>query len=63
MRIVLSNDGNYPIEPGFDHMIYYRNVVRKELFYDSAGLVGNHGEEWYHVRSKVIQLYISNDHN
>lgn len=49
------NDGKNPIEPGFDHFVYYRNKMRKDLFPQTAGLLGHHGEEWYEVRSKVQQ--------
>ena len=52
----MQNDGKSPIEPGFDHMIYYRNKIRKDLFSETAGLLGNHGEEWYDVRSKVCKF-------
>ena len=53
MQLVLQHDGKNPIEPGFDHIVYYRNKIKKDIFYDTAGLVGSHGEDWYNVRSKV----------
>jgi len=55
MQLVLQHDGKNPIEPGFDHIVYYRNKIKKDIFYDTAGLVGSHGEDWYNVRSKVQQ--------
>ena len=45
LRIVLSKEGKNPAETGLDPLVYYRNVMRKDLFYDTAGLVGSHGEE------------------
>ena len=53
MKLVLQHDGKNPIEPGFDHIVYYRNKIKKDIFYETAGLVGSHGEAWYDVRSKV----------
>ena len=55
MKRVLNKDGKYPHEPGFDPLIYYRNNIRKDLFYETAGLVGSSGEEWARVRSLVQQ--------
>lgn len=53
MQKVFSHDGKFPIEPGFDHFGYYRNKIRKDLFSETAGLLGSHGEDWYEVREKV----------
>ena len=69
IKVVLSNDGKYPIKPDFDAFIYYRNKIRKELFSETGGLLGSHGEEWYKTRSLVQQdmlrsksaLYYIND--
>ena len=55
VRVLLSKEGKYPIESSFDPIVHYRNVIRKDLFYDTAGLVGSHGEAWHEVRSKVQQ--------
>ena len=53
MKTVLSLDGKNPIEPGFDHIVHYRQKLRKDIFHQTAGLIGSHGEPWYEVRSKV----------
>ena len=53
MKTVLSLDGKNPIEPGFDHFVHYRQKLRKDIFHQTAGLLGSHGEPWYDVRSKV----------
>ena len=53
MKTVLSLDGKNPIEPGFDHFVHYRQKLRKDIFHQTAGLLGSHGEPWYEVRSKV----------
>ena len=55
LRVLLSKEGKNPVEPGFDPLVYYRNEMRKDLFHDTAGLVGSKGEAWYQVRSKVQQ--------
>ena len=53
MKTVMEHDGKNPIEPGFDHMVYYRNNIRKELFPETTGVAGSHGEAWYENRSQV----------
>ena len=53
IKTVLSLDGKNPIEPGFDHIVHYRQNLRKDIFHQTAGLLGSHGESWYDVRSKV----------
>ena len=52
---VLAGEGRHPVEPGFDHFVYYRNQVKRDLYPGGGGLVGSHGEEWYAVRSAVQQ--------
>ena len=54
IQVMFNNDGQNPIEPGFDFWVYYRNHLKKDL-YPSGGLIGNHGEEWWKVRSLVQQ--------
>jgi len=54
-KTMLAHDGKYPIEAGFDFWVYYRNKLKKDLFPETGGLVGSHGEEWYKVRSIVQQ--------
>ena len=53
MKTVMSLDGKNPIEPGFDHLVHYRQKMRQDIFHQTAGLIGSHGEPWYEVRSKV----------
>ena len=60
IKTVLSMDGKNPIEPGFDHIVHYRQNLRKDIFHQTAGLLGSHGESWYNVRSKVNFQYIEN---
>ena len=55
LRTLMSKEGKMPVEAGFDPLVYYRNVIRKDLFTDTAGLVGSHGEPGYQFRSKVQQ--------
>ena len=55
MKTVLDHDGKNPIEPSFDHLVFYRNKIRKDLFTGTAGVIGSHGEEWYQNRSQVNQ--------
>jgi len=52
---LLIKDGKFPIEPGFDTFVTYRNVMRKDLFPETAGLLGHHGEKWWEFRSQVQQ--------
>ena len=54
-KAVLAGEGRHPVEPGFDHFVYYRNQVKRDLYPGGGGLVGSHGEEWYAVRSAVQQ--------
>ena len=53
MQKVFNHDGKYPMVSGFDHFGYYRNKIRKDLYSETAGLLGSHGEDWYKVREKV----------
>jgi len=55
LKKLLSKDGKHPIEPGFNPLVYYRTIIRKELFLQSRGLIGSHGEDWSTVRSLVQQ--------
>ena len=55
VQMLLAKDGKYPIEMVFDFWVYYRNTIRKDLFPETGGLLGNHGEEWWRVRSLVQQ--------
>ena len=55
LRTLMSKEGKMPVESGFDPLVYYRNVVRRDLFSETTGLVGSHGEPWYQVRSLTQQ--------
>ena len=52
---LLNKDGKYPIEPAFDVFNNYRNIMKKQLYRETAGLLGHHGEKWWEIRSKVQQ--------
>jgi cytochrome P450 len=53
VQVLLAKDGKYPIEMIFNFWVYYRNNIRKDMFPETGGLLGNHGEEWWRVRSLV----------
>jgi len=55
VKVLLANDGKNPIESGFDFWVYYRSKLKKDLYPETCGLIGSHGEEWYNMRSKVQQ--------
>ena len=50
VKTLLNNDGKNPIEPGFDFFVEYRQNLRKDLFPDTAGLGGSHGDKWYECK-------------
>ena len=52
---LLAGEGKHPVEPGFDHWVYYRSRVRRDLYPAGGGLIGSHGEDWQTVRSAVQQ--------
>ena len=58
-ELIQACDKN-PVEPGFDFFVEYRNKLRKDLFPDSAGLIGNHGEEWYKGRFMIVAKVLGN---
>lgn len=50
---VFRTEGQYPRRRGLETFIYYRKNVRPEVFGDTGGLLTEHGEKWFDVRSKV----------
>jgi len=54
VQTMLANEGKHPVEPGFDFFVNYRHY-KKNMFPGSTGLLGSHGDEWYHARSLVQQ--------
>lgn len=50
---VFRTEGPFPQRRGLETFIYYRKKVRPEIFGDTGGLLTEHGENWWHVRSKV----------
>ena len=46
-------DGKWPINSNFDFVEYYRRNMRRNLFPETGGLVGSHGEDWWFMRSNV----------
>ena len=53
MAELLSKDGKWPINSNFDFVEYYRRNMRRNLFPETGGLVGSHGEDWWFMRSNV----------
>ncbi|XP_074037344.1 cytochrome P450 CYP12A2 isoform X1 [Leptinotarsa decemlineata] len=65
---VLRNSGTYPVRKILEIFVYYRRVVRKDIFQDFGGILTVQGEDWFKVRSivnpilmqsKVIHQYMS----
>ena len=52
-REVLAAEGKWPLNTNFDFLVSYRGKFRRDLFPDSGGLIGSHGEEWFKIRSEV----------
>ena len=52
-REVLAAEGKWPLNTNFDFLVSYRGKFRRDLFPDSGGLIGSHGEEWFKIRSQV----------
>ena len=52
-REVLAAEGKWPVNTNFDFLVNYRGRFRRDLFPDSGGLIGSHGEEWFKIRSEV----------
>ena len=52
-REMLAAEGKWPVNTNFDFLVNYRGRFRRDLFPDSGGLIGSHGEEWFKIRSEV----------
>ena len=52
-REALAAEGKWPVNTNFDFLVSYRGRLRRDLFPDSGGLIGSHGEEWFKIRSEV----------
>nr|XP_023026615.1 probable cytochrome P450 12a5, mitochondrial [Leptinotarsa decemlineata] len=50
---VLRNSGSYPVRKVIDIFVYYRTVVRKDIFQDFGGILTVQGEDWFRSRSVV----------
>lgn len=50
---MFRNEGIYPQRRGLDTFTYYRQVLRPDIFHGRGGLLTEHGEKWYDVRTKV----------
>ena len=58
-REVLAAEGRWPVNTNFDFLVNYRGKFRRDLFPDSGGLIGSHGEEWFRIRSEVTSAIIT----
>ncbi|XP_074037346.1 probable cytochrome P450 12a5, mitochondrial [Leptinotarsa decemlineata] len=50
---LLRNSGPYPVRTVLDIFVYYRTVLRKEIFQDVGGVLTVQGEDWFKIRSVV----------
>ena len=50
---VLAAEGAWPENTNFDFLVSYRGNFRRDLFPESGGLIGSHGEQWLEFRSEV----------
>lgn len=51
IKTMLYSDDKNPIEPGFDFFVAYRQRIRKDLYPETPGLLGAHGDKWYEGKS------------
>ena len=56
VKTLLYTDGKNPIEPGFDFFVKYRQSLRKDLYPETGGLVGSHGDKWYAGKQMLLFL-------
>lgn len=50
---VFRTEGQYPLRRGLETFTYYRKKVRPEVFGEIGGLLGEHGENWFKLRTKI----------
>ena len=55
---VLAAEGAWPENTNFDFLVTYRGKFRRDLFPESGGLIGSHGEQWLNFRSEVRNLIL-----
>ncbi|XP_055847817.1 probable cytochrome P450 12d1 proximal, mitochondrial [Episyrphus balteatus] len=65
---VYRTEGIWPVRDGFETVAYFRNVLKKDFFGDTSGLIVAQGEDWGRQRKAVnpvivqprnVKLYIN----
>jgi len=59
LKTLIYTDDKDPIEHGFNFFVEYRQKIRKDLYPETGGLIGSHGEQWY--QGKFDFYYKSNN--
>ncbi|XP_076665096.1 putative cytochrome P450 301a1, mitochondrial isoform X2 [Andrena cerasifolii] len=55
---IFRQEERMPYRPSMPSLNYYKHVLRKEFFRESAGVIAVHGENWYNFRAKVQQVML-----
>ncbi|EEB19767.1 cytochrome P450, putative [Pediculus humanus corporis] len=50
---VFRNEELMPYRPSMPSLNYYKHVLRKDFFGNSAGVIAVHGKDWYDFRTRV----------